>query len=94
MKKIKVPSCNKCDWKNKHLHNACHRPITDVNYIQPDCPLDDDAPVQPTFEEELMNRYEGLFVDYFVRTQFMVDDHSKAYRAIEWLKQQLLNPKS
>ena len=31
----------------RYRHNACHRPVTDINAIPADCPLPDDEPSVP-----------------------------------------------
>ena len=46
MKQLKVESCFSCPLYGRADNFACHKQITDINSIHPDCPLEDDTPKQ------------------------------------------------
>jgi len=58
MKKIKVERCVKCPYYQRSNYEACLRLLTDINTLQPDCPLSDD-----TTQEDLDKAYQKGYND-------------------------------
>jgi hypothetical protein len=119
MKKITVKNCANCPRIHPDDRTYCREmeQTVEPSIIHPDCPLDDDAPVQPT----LSNRYpcnncehgngsadlfepnlNKWFADELERRWPNITAMENAFgywglngvvEKLDWLKQQLLNPK-